>query len=85
MDMDIVDMDMDMDMPLFLQVFAHVSRVVSRLQVQLDASPAAARARAQEHRRTAGPHARLPRERTRKHNSPCVYKKVVNCVSLSAG
>ena len=69
---------------LFFCKFLHtyVSRVVSRLQVQLDASPAAARARAQEHRRTAGPHARLPRERTRKHNSPCVYKKVVNCVSL---
>ena len=67
MDMDIVDMDMDMDMPLFLQVFAHVSRVVSRLQVQLDASPAAARARAQEHRRTAGPRSTAARENKKTH------------------
>ena len=87
MDMDIVDMDMDMhiymDRPLFFcslhtglgsrVVFTHTSQI-TRLQVQFDASPAAARARAQEHRRTAGPHARLPRERTRKHNSPCIKK-----------
>ena len=72
MDMDIVDMDMDMDMPLFLQVFAHVSRVVSRLQVQLDASPR--RRPAQERKSTAAPrgHTLDCREREQEITIPLV-------------